>query len=129
MAGTFAFPLAALFVSMVFVPFLANLKVFAIYEYLEHRFNVQVRTVASALFMLTRGNHLSVALYAASLAMAEVIGIPIWVSLLILGGLTTLYTVFDRTKAVLWTGVIQFFVLMGGVIAVLVGVAMAFDWN
>ncbi|MBI4027140.1 MAG: hypothetical protein HY360_19295, partial [Verrucomicrobia bacterium] len=129
LSGALAIPLAALFVSLVFVPFLARLKVFTIYEYLEHRFNVQVRTIASALFMLTRSSHLSVALYAASLALAEVIGMPIWASLLILGGLTTLYTVFGGMKAVLWTDVIQFFVLMGGVIAVLVGVAMAFHWD
>lgn len=127
--GTFAFPLAALFVVQVFVPFLARLKVFTVYEYLEHRFNVQVRTVASALFMLTRGSHLSVALYAAALALAQVMGMPMWASLLMLGGLTTLYTVFGGMKAVLWTDVIQFFVLMGGVIAVLVGVAMAFHWD
>lgn len=128
-AGTFAVPLAAVFVAMVFVPFLARLKVFTIYEYLEYRFNVQVRTVASALFMLTRGSHLSVALYVAALALAQVMGMPMWASLLILGGLTTLYTVFGGMKAVLWTDVIQFFVLMGGVIAILVFVAMAFHWD
>lgn len=127
--GVLACPFAALFVSLVFVPFLARSKVFTIYEYLEHRFNIQVRTVASALFMLTRGTHLSVALYVASLVLAQVMGIPIWVSLLILGGLTTLYTVFGGMKAVLWTDVMQFFVLVGGVIAVLVGVAMAFHWD
>lgn len=127
--GTLAVPFAAIFVCMVFVPFLARFKVFTIYEYLEHRFNVQVRTVASALFMLTRGSHLSVGLYAAALALAQVMGMPIWASLLTLGGLTTLYTVFGGMKAVLWTDVIQFFVLMGGVIAVLVGVAMAFHWD
>ncbi len=57
------------------------------------------------------------------------VGIPLWVALLILGGLTTLYTVFGGMKAVIWTDVMQFFVLMGGAIAVLVGVAMAFHWH
>jgi SSS family transporter len=127
--ATLAFPFAGLFVSLLFVPFLARQKVFTVYEYLERRFNVQVRTVASALFVLTRGSHISVALYAAALVFAQVMGVQIWLGLLILGGLTTLYTVFGGMKAVLWTDVIQFFVLVGGLIAVLAGVAMAFHWD
>ena len=127
--GTLAFPFAALFVSLVFIPILARRHVFTAYEYLEHRFNLPARTMASALFLLMRGSHLSVALYAAALVLAQVMGLPIWAGLLILGGLTTLYTVFGGMKAVLWTDVIQFFVLIGGLIAVLVGVAMAFHWD
>lgn len=127
--ATLAFPFAGLFVSVLFIPFLARQKVFTVYEYLERRFNVQVRTVASALFVLTRGSHLAVALYAAALVFSQVMGVPIWIGLLILGGLTTLYTVFGGMKAVLWTDVIQFFVLVGGLIAVLAGVAMAFHWD
>ena len=127
--ATLAMPFAGLFVAVLFVPFLAQHKVFTVYEYLERRFNVQVRTVASALFLLTRGSHIAVALYAAALVLVQVMSLPIWVGLLILGGLTTLYTVFGGMKAVLWTDVIQFFVLIGGLIAVLVGVAMAFHWD
>jgi SSS family transporter len=127
--GSLVLPFAALFVSLVFIPSLAKQNVFTVYEYLEHRFNIQVRTLASVLFALMRGSHLSIALYAASLVLTQVIGLPIWASLLMLGALTTLYTVFGGMKAVLWTDVIQFFVLIGGLIAVLMGVAMAFGWN
>lgn len=127
--GTLAFPFAGLFVALLFVPFLARQKVFTVYEYLERRFSLGVRTLASALFVLMRASHLAVALYAAALVLAQVMGLPIWISLLILGGLTTLYTVYGGMKAVLWTDVIQFFVLMGGLVAVLVGVAMAFQWD
>lgn len=127
--GSLIVPFSALFVSLVFIPFLARQNVFTVYEHLEHRFNIQVRTMGSALFALMRGSHLSVALYAAALVLTQVVGIPIWGGLLILGGLTTLYTVLGGMKAVLWTDVIQFFVLIGGLIAVLVGVAMSFHWE
>ncbi len=127
--SSIVYPFSALFVALVFVPFLARLKLFTAYEYLEHRFNVGVRTFASVLFMLTRGTHLSVALYAAALAMTVIIGVPVWVGLLVLGGLTTLYTVLGGMKAVLWTDVAQFFVLMGGIVAVLIGVSIAFNWD
>jgi sodium-coupled monocarboxylate transporter 8/12 len=70
-----------------------------------------------------------VALFAAALVLSQVMGLPIVASLLILGGLTTLYTVLGGMKAVLWTDVVQFFVLVGGLVAVLVGVAAAFDWD
>ncbi|MFI5335360.1 MAG: sodium/solute symporter [Opitutales bacterium] len=127
--GSFAFPLAAVFVTLVFVPHLARRNVFTVYEYLEHRFSPHVRTLASGLFLVTRGTHLSVSLYVATLVLSQVMGLPLLVSLLILGGLTTLYTVFGGMKAVLWTDVIQFFVLIVGLFAVLVGVAAALHWD
>ncbi len=127
--GTLAFPFAALFVSLVFVPFLARHRVFTVYEYLEHRFNPGVRTFASALFLFTRGTHLSVALFAATIVLSQVMGWPMAASLLAMGGLTTLYTVLGGMKAVLWTDVIQFFILVLGLLAVLAGVAAAFHWD
>src|SRR5688572_6396609 len=42
--GTLAFPFAGLFVALLFVPFLARQKVFTVYEYLERRFSLGVRT-------------------------------------------------------------------------------------
>ncbi|MDB6170255.1 MAG: hypothetical protein JWM88_3119 [Verrucomicrobia bacterium] len=124
-----ALPFGALFVAYAFVPFLARHKVFTIYEYLEHRFSLQVRTFASALFILMRGTHLAVALYAAGLALSQVMGLPMWISLATLGGLTTLYTVLGGMKAVLWTDVMQFFVMMIGLVAILIGVSTAFGWD
>lgn len=127
--GTATLPLAALFVSLVFVPFLAKQKVYTAYEYLERRFGRGVRTMASALFLLTRGSHLAVALYAAALVMSQVMGLSLGLCLVLMGGLTTFYTVFGGMKAVLWTDVGQFFVLVGGIVAVLIGVAAQFHWD
>lgn len=127
--GTFVWPFAGLFVALVFVPFLARHKVYTVYEFLEHRFNSPVRTFASGLFLLTRGTHLSVALYAATIVLSQVMGLPMFASLLIMGGLTTLYTVLGGMKAVLWTDVIQFFVLILGLFGVLIGVLLAFHWD
>ncbi|MDB6093155.1 MAG: hypothetical protein JWM32_717 [Verrucomicrobia bacterium] len=129
MIGTLTLPVAALFVSLVFIPFLARRKAFTVYEYLEQRFGQGVRTMASTLFLLTRGSHLAVALYAAALVLAQVMGLSLWLCLLAMGGLTMIYTVFGGMKAVLWTDVGQFFVLIGGLVAVLIGVASQFNWD
>jgi SSS family transporter len=114
--GTFLYPVIALVVAFLFIPFLARLKVFTIYEYLEHRFGLNVRLLASAVFLLQRGAHISIAVYAISLALQQIVGWPVWACVAVVGGLTTLYTVLGGMKAVLWTDVMQFFVLIGGMV-------------
>ena len=64
---------------------------------------------------------MAIAIYAISLALQQIVGWPVWACAAIVGGLTTLYTVLGGMKAVLWTDVMQFFVLVGSVL-VMVGV-------
>ena len=121
--GSFLLPLVAIIVAFLFIPFLARLKVYTIYEYLEHRFGLSTRLVASAVFLLQRAAHISIAVYAISLALQQIVGWPVWACVAVVGGLTTLYTVLGGMKAVLWTDVMQFFVLIGGMV-VMVGVVL-----
>jgi sodium-coupled monocarboxylate transporter 8/12 len=114
--GIFLFPIIAIVVAFLFIPFLARLKVFTIYEYLEHRFGLGTRLLASGVFLLQRASHIAIAVYAISLALQQVVSWPVWACVIAVGGLTTLYTVFGGMKAVLWTDVMQFFVLMGGIV-------------
>ena len=113
----------AIVVSYLFIPFLARLKVYTIYEYLEHRFGLSSRLFASAVFLLQRASHIAIAIYAISLALQQIVGWPVWVCVALVGGLTTLYTVLGGMKAVLWTDVMQFFVLVGGIV-VMAGVVL-----
>jgi len=53
-------PLAAWLVALLFVPLLARLRLMTIYEFLERRFNLAVRTFASGLFLILRGGWLAV---------------------------------------------------------------------
>ncbi|MBI3852059.1 MAG: sodium/solute symporter [Verrucomicrobia bacterium] len=121
------FPLMAIIVAYLFIPFLARLKVFTIYEYLEHRFGMQSRLFASALFLLQRASHMAIAIYAISLALQQIVGWPVWACVTLVGALTTLYTVLGGMKAVLWTDVMQFFVLMGGL--VVMGAVILWSFN
>jgi sodium-coupled monocarboxylate transporter 8/12 len=127
--ATFMFPVMAVVVAYLFIPFLARLKVFTIYEYLEHRFGLDSRLFSSAVFLLQRAAHIAIAIYAISLALQQVVGWPVWVCVAVVGGLTTLYTVLGGMKAVLWTDVMQFFVLITGIV-VMVGVVLwSFNGN
>ena len=119
----FIFPVTAVVVSYLFIPFLARLKVYTIYEYLEHRFGVSSRLFASAVFLLQRASHIAIAIYAVALALQQIVGWHVGVCVALVGGLTTLYTVFGGMKAVLWTDVMQFFVLVGGMV-VMAGVVL-----
>ena len=115
--STFMMPIMAGIVAYLFVPFLARIQAFTIYEYLERRFDLKSRLFASAIFSSQRASHMSVAIYAISLALNQIVGWPVWGCIIIIGGLTTFYTVFGGMKAVLWTDVMQFFVLVGGIFA------------
>src|SRR5690242_20282568 len=63
----FLFPLFMLPVVYLFIPFMARLKLFTIYEYLEKRFGLPARLVASVMFILIVVGRLSVVIYTTAL--------------------------------------------------------------
>ncbi|MCD6362079.1 MAG: sodium:solute symporter [Armatimonadetes bacterium] len=120
---TYAVTLLSFFVAtpvviFVFLPFFYRLKLYSAYEYLEKRFDVQVRTWSSAMFIIRVIFYLALAIYAPALAVASVTGLPLWFSIIAIGLLTTIYTTLGGMKAVIWTDVMQFFILFGGQIAI-----------
>jgi SSS family transporter len=127
--GGLILPLVAWLVAFLFIPFLARLQVYTIYEYLEHRFGLRSRLFASTAFSFQRAAHIALAIYAVSLALQQIVNWPIWACVTLIGSITTLYTVFGGMKAVLWTDVMQFFVLVGGIFAMLSVVLWKFDGN
>ncbi len=127
--GIIWFPLQMMLVVYLFVPFMARLRLYTIYEYLEYRFDVSARLLASTLFVFVRGGHLAIAIYAQALALSLVLHIPVTACIWVSGTATTLYTVFGGIEAVLWTDVMQFFVLVGGIFVILVAVLMPFGFD
>jgi SSS family solute:Na+ symporter len=109
------YPLMAPFVIMIFVPFYSKLNLYTAYEYLERRFSLAVRVVTSILFQILRGLHVAIVIYAPSLVINLVTGLPVWQCILFMGGFTTVYTTLGGMRAVIWTDVIQFAVVSSGV--------------
>ncbi len=124
--GIFLFPFMMILVVYIFVPFLARLRLYTIYEYLERRFHPSVRTVGSALFLLLRGGWMSTAIYALSLVISQLIHLPVWECVIVVGGLTTAYTVLGGMQAVLWTDVMQFCVMVTGIFVMIGTILVAF---
>src|SRR5438552_1196167 len=114
-----SFFIATPITSIVFLPFFCRSRFFTAYQYLEERFSVQVRVLASALFILAVLLRLGLATYAPALALEQVTGLPLWFTILCTGILTTLYTTLGGIKAVIWTDTMQFVVLMGGQLLIL----------
>ena len=64
-------------VMFVFMPFYHRLQVYTAYEYLEHRFDLRVRTLASAVFVFWRILWMGTATYVPALVLHTVTGMPL----------------------------------------------------
>jgi|tagenome__1003787_1003787.scaffolds.fasta_scaffold20925038_2 SSS family transporter len=122
----FLFPLFMLPVVYLFIPFMARLKLFTIYEYLEKRFGLPARLVASVMFILIVVGRLSVVIYTTALILSVITSLPLALCVWILAGVTTAYTMLGGMEAVIWTDVMQFCVLVAGIVLTLGAIAYAF---
>lgn len=104
----------------VFLPFFHDLSLTSAYEYLERRFNRAVRVCASIIFMLNMLLYMGVVLYAPSLALNQVTGLKLELSIVCIGLVCTFYTALGGLRAVVWTDTFQTFVVMAGLIAIIV---------
>ncbi|MBL9210351.1 MAG: sodium/solute symporter [Opitutaceae bacterium] len=115
---TLGFFVATPITTLVFLPFYYNSRFFTAYQYLEERFSVHLRTLASASFVVRVLLWLAAATYAPALALEQATGMPLWFTILCTGILTTIYTTFGGMRAVIWTDVMQLVVLFGGQVAI-----------
>lgn len=120
---SFASVLVAPVLVDLFYPFYHRLRVTTSYEYIAHRFGPRARASAAGLFILARLGWLGLVIYAPSLALSVVSGIPLSACLLAMGGLATLYTVLGGMAADIWTDVVQFVLMLGGVAWLIVALA------
>src|SRR3954447_18419237 len=112
--ANFGFFFATPITTLLFLPFFYQSRFFTAYQYLEERFSVQVRTLASASFIVRVTLWLALATYAPALALGQLTGLPLWFTILCTGVLTTFYTTLGGMKAVIWTDVMQLVVLFVG---------------
>src|SRR6187401_1392767 len=67
-------PVAMIILSVTVVPFFYRARVYTAYEYLERRFDVRTRTLASVLFLLSRGLSCGVVIAAPCVIMSIIFG-------------------------------------------------------
>ena len=117
--ASFIMPFASILGFFVFVRFYFRAKSFTPYTYLENRFSVGIRTLAAGLFWVMRIMYLAVVLYSCSKIFEGASGWPAWFSIILVGVIGIAYTTFGGLQAVVWTDVVQFVVLVGGLIIIL----------
>lgn len=119
------FFLAAVPIVYVWMPFFHRMKIVSVYQYFEKRFDWRVRALASGLFICWRLFWMATALFASAQMMSKLTGLPLTGTILASGIIAAVYTALGGMKAVMWTDVLQFFVLFGAI--VLCVVACGFD--
>ena len=112
----FGLPLAMVVICVTFIPIYHKLKVYTAYEFLEQRFDVKTRTLASILFMIQRGLGTGLTIYAPAIILSSLLGWNLSLMNLVIGIMVIIYTVSGGTKAVNVTHKQQMFVIMAGMI-------------
>src|SRR6056297_269097 len=110
--------IALIMLGWIFVPFYLKSNVSTMPEFLEKRYDSKSRIYLSVVsiigYVLTK---ISVTIYAGGIVF-EAIGVNFWVGAFVLVVATGIYTVFGGLKAVVYTDMVQMFVLVGGAVAV-----------
>jgi SSS family transporter len=122
----FGLPIAMLILSVTVVPFFYRARVYTAYEYLERRFDVRTRSLASLLFLLSRGLSCGVIIAAPALILSIVLGWNLTFTVLAIGLPTVTYTIVGGVQAVTWTDVKQMAVIVGGIVAAIIILVAAF---
>jgi Na+/proline symporter len=120
----FGLPIAMVILSAVIVPVYYRLKVYTAYEYLETRFDRKTRQLTAMLFLLSRGLAAGISIYAPAIVLSTVLGWPLQLTNLIIGGVVIVYTVSGGTRVVSRTQTYQMVVMLGGM-----GAAAVVIWS
>ncbi len=106
-----------------FLPKFLRHGIYTMPQFLEQRFNGHARAILAVYLLLA---YIFVALatviYSGALALSTLFGIPVWVGIALLCGVTGLYTIYGGLKAVVYTDFVQFlFLLAGGAVTLVLG--------
>ena len=123
--------LILLLLGWFFVPFYLRSGVFTMPEFLERRYSPAARWYLAAVsiiaYVLTK---ISVTIFAGAIVFEALMGVDFWTGAFIVVVATGVYTVFGGLRAVLYTELLQMFVMIGGAVAVtLIGLDRIGGWG
>lgn len=103
-------------IGRVIIPFFRHVVSMSAYEYFGKRFGKPVRMYASFTFAIGHFSKMGFVFYLLALSVSGITGWPLASIIVILGAITVFYTLIGGLDAVIWTDVLQGFVLWSGVI-------------
>jgi solute:Na+ symporter, SSS family len=107
-------------VILLFIPFYRKLNITTAYEYIELRFSLTVRILTSVAFMVFQVGRMAIVLFLPAIAINIITGFDIFLSIILMGIISLIYTSLGGIEAVIWTDVLQVMVLFGGAIMALI---------
>ena len=123
--------LILLVLGWLFVPFYLRSGVFTMPEFLERRYSPAARWYLAVIsiigYVLTK---ISVTIAAGGIVFEALMGIDFWTGAFIVVIATGIYTIFGGLRAVLYTDMLQMFVLVGGAVTVtIIGLIEIGGWG
>ena len=120
-------PFVMIIAFLIFIRFYFSLKSFTPFEYLERRYDKKIRILVGGIYLWTRLIYLAMVLFATSKVFEGGFNWPAWVTITTVGVIGIIYTVCGGLKAVIWTDVMQFVVLVFGLAGAVVILCMNID--
>ena len=107
-------PIVLLCIVWFLVPCYRRVIRFSAYEYFEKRFGYLARLYSSLAFALAHFSKMGTVFFLLALAISRMTGFNTYHVILVLGVFTILYTLIGGIEAVIWSDVLQGFVLVAG---------------
>uniref|UniRef100_A0A4Y0BVI2 Sodium-coupled monocarboxylate transporter 1 n=1 Tax=Anopheles funestus TaxID=62324 RepID=A0A4Y0BVI2_ANOFN len=112
--------LMAFSMNFIFLPVYQGLEITSAYAYLQLRFDRRIRLLGSGLFTLATLLHLPIVIYVPALAFNQVSGVNVHIVSTSVCMVCIFYTLVGGIKAVVWTDVIQMFIMIGALILIVI---------
>ncbi|EEC05300.1 sodium-dependent multivitamin transporter, putative, partial [Ixodes scapularis] len=100
----------------VYMPMFYNLDVTSAFQYLELRFSRTLRTICSVCSTLQMVVYMAIVLYGPALALQQVTGVNLWLSVLSIGAVCTFYTSIGGIKAIVMADVFMSFIKYASIV-------------
>ena len=107
-------PVVLLAIVWFIVPMYRQIIGLSAYEYFEKRFGYFARLYSSLAFVMEHFTKMGSIFYLLALALASMTGMSTYYVIMIIGIITILYTLIGGIEAVIWSDVVQGFILVGG---------------
>jgi SSS family solute:Na+ symporter len=121
---------AMVFLGLVMMPFYYGSRVRSVPEYTRRRFNNASHLLNGLAFSLSSVLSAGVNLYALALVIQALVGWPKWLAIVVAAGFVLAYITFGGLSGAIYNEVLQFFVIIAGLIPLLVvGLTSVGGWS
>jgi SSS family solute:Na+ symporter len=111
---------AMVFLGVVMMPFYYRSKVHSVPEFLRRRFNGPTQLFNAATFAIAQILIAGINLYALALVMEALLGWPLWLSIAVSAAIVLAYITLGGLSSAIYNEVMQFFVIVAGLVPVVV---------